>query len=112
MYDQAAIDCFRYLGFKSLEQVDMITIREYRLLMKAARLREVDMSYKQHAQAFLNLIVKSQKKAGKNKAVYKYKTFRQFFDYEAEIRRAEEDSKDKPEKGSILGRVLNGLGKR
>ena len=90
----------------------MITIREYKLMMKAVRLHEVDISYRQHAQAFLNLLVRSQKKAGKNKAVYKYKTFRQFFDYDAEIKRAEEESNDKPEKGSILGRVLNGLGKR
>lgn len=61
------MNCFRYLGFKSFEEVDRLTIPEYTLLMEAVQLREVDKDYRNHLQAFLNFAVKAEKKVGKNK---------------------------------------------
>ncbi len=53
--------------------------------MKAAQLREVDMDYRNHLQAYLNLIVKAKKKVGKNKMKPVYTTFRKFYDYDAAL---------------------------
>ena len=39
MYREAALSCFRFLGFTSFDQVDRLTIPEYNLLMQAVRLR-------------------------------------------------------------------------
>lgn len=82
------MNCFRFLGLKSFAEVDRLTIPEYELLMKAARLREVDKSYRNHLQAFLNFVVKAEQKAGKNKTKPVYTTFRKFFNYEREIEKA------------------------
>lgn len=35
--------------------------------MEAVRLKQVDLDYRNHLQAFLNFAVKAEKKAGKNK---------------------------------------------
>lgn len=73
--------CFRYLGFKSLDEVDNITLREFRLLMKAHNLQMVDKMYLIHQQAFQNFRVKSVKKSG-SKQRYLYTDFGKFFDYQ------------------------------
>lgn len=39
MYERVVISCFRYLGFKSIEQVNNVTPYEYRLLMKSKELQ-------------------------------------------------------------------------
>ena len=85
MYREIALNCFRYLDFKSFDEVDRLTIPEYSLLMEAVKLKQVDMDYRNHLQAFLNFAVKAEKKAGKNKSRPVYRKFKQFFDYEAEI---------------------------
>lgn len=82
------MNCFRFLGFTSFEQVDRLTIPEYNLLMKAARLRQVDLDYRNHLQAFLNFSVRAEKRVGKNKSRPIYRTFRKFYDYEAEQKKA------------------------
>lgn len=79
------LDCFRYLGFRSFEEFDRLTIPEYNLLMEAVRLREVDKDYRNHLQAYLNFAAKAMKKAGKNKRKPVYSTFKKFYDYEAEL---------------------------
>mgnify|MGYP000103802930 CR=1 FL=1 len=38
-YREAAISCFRYLGFTSFEQVDRLTIAQYEIMMEALRYR-------------------------------------------------------------------------
>lgn len=53
--------------------------------MKAVRLKQTDMDYRNHLQAFLNFAVKAQKKAGKGKSRPVYRKFKQFYDYEKEI---------------------------
>lgn len=86
-YQEIALNCFRYLGFKSFEQVDRLTFPEYKLLMEAVKLREVDKDYRNHLQAFLNFAVKAKKKAGKNKLKPVFSRFKQFYDYDKEIER-------------------------
>ena len=76
--------------------MDRLTIPEYKLLMEAAQLKQVDEDYRNHLQAFLNFAVKAEKKAGKNKSKPVYRKFKQFYNYEAELRKvtkAEEKSR-------------------
>lgn len=56
--------------------------------MEALRLKQVDQDYRNHLQAFLNFAVKAEKKTGKNKSAPVYRKFKQFFNYEAEIKKA------------------------
>lgn len=81
-----ALNCFRYLGFKSLDEVDKLTIPEYNLLMEAVQLREVDKDYRNHLQAFLNFAVKAERKAGKYKTKPVYQYFKKFYDREKAIK--------------------------
>lgn len=97
------MNCFRYLDYKSFAEVDRLTIPEYQLLMEAVRLKQVDMDYRNHLQAFLNLAVKAEEKAGKNKSRPKYRKFRMFYDYDKEIRKV-------TKKGSEKSR-FSGIGK-
>ena len=66
-YREAAISCFRYLGFTSFEQVDRLTIAQYEIMMEALRYRIVDDEYRAHRQAFLNFAAQAQKKSVKEK---------------------------------------------
>ena len=86
-YKEIALNCFRYLGMKSLEEVNKLTIPEYNLLMKSVELRRVDEEYRLHLQAFLNFKAKAKKKAGKDKLRPVYANFKKFFDYEKEVNR-------------------------
>jgi hypothetical protein len=69
--------------------VDRLTIPEYNLLMEAAQLKQVDKDYRNHLQAFLNFAVKAEKKSGKNKSKPVYRKFKQFYNYEAELRKVQ-----------------------
>lgn len=89
------MSCFRYLDFKSFAEVDRLTIPEYLLLMEAVRLKQVDMDYRNHLQAFLNFAVKAEKKSGKNKSKPVYTKFKKFYDYEAEVKKIERKGQEK-----------------
>lgn len=67
--------------------MDRLTIAEYELLMKAAELREADLDYRLHMQAFLNVQAGAKKKAGKNKERLVYNRFDKFYDRKKEIDR-------------------------
>lgn len=98
------------MGFKSFSEVDRLTIPEYNLLMKAVELKQVDTDYRLHKQAFLNLSVKAQRKAGKGKTKPVYTKFSKFFDYKKELdkvlRKKESDSRF-----TGIGKVLKKGGK-
>lgn len=96
------MNCFRYLGFKSFAEVDRLTIPEYTLLMEAERLKQVDMDYRNHLQAFLNFAVKAEKKSGK-KTKPVYTKFEKFYNYEKELEKAQN-------KGNVKSR-FSGIGK-
>lgn len=64
-----------------------MTVPEYKLLMEAVELKRVDADYRNHLQAFLNFAVKAEKKSGKNKTMPVYRKFKQFYNYETELRK-------------------------
>ena len=55
--------------------------------MKAVELKQVDLSYQLHEQAFLNFAVRAEKKVGKNKTKPVYIKFEKFFDYAKEVKK-------------------------
>ena len=73
-----------------MEEVYRLEIPEYELLMKAANLRQVDEECRIHEQAFLTDVAKATK--GK-KGTPVYKKFKDFFDYEAAIKKVKDGSK-------------------
>lgn len=105
MYREAALNCFRYLDFRSFAEVDQLTIPEYELLMEAVSLKQVDMDYRNHLQAFLNFAVKAEKKSGKNKSRPVYSKFNKFYDYEAEIKKIKQKESGKS-RFSGIGKFL------
>ena len=92
------MDCFRYLGFKSIAEVDRLTIPEYELMMEAWQLKKVDDNYLVHWQAFLNFAVRATKKVGKRKERPVYSRFDKFFDYEKEIKKVKNKKAEKKER--------------
>ncbi len=99
------MNCFRYLDYKSFAEVDRLTIPEYELLMQAVRLKQVDMDYRNHLQAFLNFSVKAQRKTGKNKSKPVYTKFKKFFDYEKAVANATKKEKEQSRFAGI-GKLL------
>lgn len=61
--------------------------------MEAAELKKVDIDYRNHLQAFLNFAVKAEKKTGKNKSEPVYKQFKQFYNYETELKNVKKENK-------------------
>lgn len=104
MYREAVLDCVRYLDFKSCAEVDRLTIPEYELLMEGVRLKQIDKDYRNHLQAFLNFVVKSEKRVGK-KSRPVYNTFKKFYDYEKEVKKATEPI-EKENRLSGIGKFL------
>lgn len=100
-----ALNCFRYLDFKSFSEVDRLTFPEYRLLMQAVRLKNVDADYRNHLQAFLNFVVKAEKKTGKNTSRPVYNKFIKFYNYEREIEKVTQKSETKS-RFSGIGKFL------
>lgn len=62
--------------------------------MEAVRLRQVDMDYRNHLQAWLNVRAKAEKRVGKNKKRLVYTKFQQFFNYEKAQERAKHCEKE------------------
>ena len=79
--------CFRYLSFTSFSEVDALTIPEYDVILEAIRLREVDLDYRDHMQAFLSYSVQAEKTVGKKRKPV-YTTFKKFYDYESALKAA------------------------
>lgn len=86
--------------------MDRLTIPEYRLLMEAVRLRQVDKDYRNHLQAFLNFAVKAEKKSGKNKSKPVYSKFKRFYDYEKEIEKAQRKGVPAKSRFAGIGKLL------
>lgn len=57
--------------------------------MKAYHLARVDKEYEMHLQAWLNHVVTATKEQGK-KQVPVYKSFKEFYDYEKELKKVEQ----------------------
>lgn len=107
MYHEVALNCFRFLGFKNLADVDRLTIPEYNLLLEAYGLRVVDREYQQHLQAFLNYQVQAQKSNGKHKTRPVFDTFKKFFDYEKALSEVgKKKNNQHKERFSGIGKLL------
>lgn len=104
-----ALNCFRYLNFTSFADVDRLTIPEYNLLMKAVQLKQVDMDYRNHLQAFLNFAVKAEKKAGKNKSKPVYSRFDRFYNYKEEVEKVTKKDKEKSRFSGLYDFLKNGV---
>lgn len=86
--------------------MDRLTIPEYNLLMKAVQAKEVDKDYRNHLQAFLNLSVKAERKAGKNKTKPVFSTFEKFFNYDREIGKIIHPDKKQKSRFDGIGKFL------
>ena len=75
--------------------------------MEALELKMLDESAHEHRQAFLNFAVKAEKKAGKGKTKPVYRRFRQFFDFDKELRKI----KNRRKRSKYIG-VQNPQGRR
>lgn len=93
MYDEVALNCFRFFGFKSLDEVDRLTLKEYEMLCEAEQYKQLDKQKDIALNAWLSFLATAKKKVGKNlKPVYP--TFESFFDYSKELRRLKGDAVD------------------
>lgn len=72
-----------------------MTIPEYGLLMEAVRLKQIDVDYRNHLQAYLNFTVKAEKKSGKGKSKPVFSTFKKFYDYRKELDKVTNKSSEK-----------------
>lgn len=95
-----AVNCLRYFGFKSLREVEQVTIPEYETMMEAHALRQVDEEYKLHLLAWLTFAAQAKKSAGKGKEKPVYGRFRKFFNYESRIREVKAALGGKPKDNS------------
>ena len=75
-------------------------------MMKAVRLKQFDMDYRNHLQAYLNFTVKAEKKSGKNKTKPVYDKFIKFFNYDKELEKAEGKEKNKEKRFSALSKFM------
>ena len=100
------MDCFRYLDFKSFEEVDRLTVPEYNLLMNAVELKQFDLDYRNHLQAFLNFAVQARKKVGKNKSRPVFTTFEKFFNHEKFLKKIRSKKEEQEQRYSGIGKFL------
>lgn len=102
------MNCVRYLGYTSLEQVDRLTVPEYELLMEGVRLRETDRDLRQHLAAWLAREVQATRRSGKRGRRLVYQRFEQFYDYEAALERARRSGKG-PQRSGRFDRLIEHL---
>lgn len=66
-------------------EINILTLNQYKLLIRGAQLRLLDEEHLIHKQAWLNRVVKTTEMRNR-KEVYVYGRFKDFFDYEKEYR--------------------------
>ena len=66
------------MKFTSFEQVDRVTLAEYKLMLKANLYREEEVEYDRHWRAFLQMAVKSTVGKGKSQRM-RYSKFEKFY---------------------------------
>ena len=85
------MNCFRFFGFKSLDEVDRLTPREYQMLCEAESYKQLDRHKDIALGAWLTFMASAKKKVGKNlKPVYP--TFESFFNYSKELKKLKGES--------------------
>lgn len=76
---------------------------EYEILADAFELQMLDEIFKEHRQAFLNYSVQAQKKNGRPV----YRKFRNFFDYDKELRKIQDKKSGGKPRFFGVGKFLN-----
>jgi len=79
------LNCFRYFGFRSLDEVDKLTIAEYGMLCEAEAYKQLDNQRDLALNAWLAFVATAKKKVGK-KLQPIYPTFDSFFDYAKKLK--------------------------
>ena len=97
--------CFRFFGFTSFRQVDELTIRQYRLMIRAQQYKSVDQDYRSHLQAYLTMVANAEKSAGKGKTKKVFTKFVNFFNYQKALDSIDK-KKDQSEISSKLSQYL------
>ncbi|AMQ66686.1 tail assembly chaperone [Bacillus phage Mgbh1] len=87
-FEDIVTNCFRFLGINDVEKILDMTPGEYTALMRGYSLKQVDIRYQSHMQAWLNQMVKATKGSEKNPKPA-FGEFKDFFDYEEEIKSVE-----------------------
>lgn len=82
------MNCFRFFGFKSLDEVDRLSLQEYLLLIKAQNLKTVDEDYRSHLSAWLTMVAIKSEKRSKRTVKPVYDRFIKFYDYEEALEKA------------------------
>lgn len=98
------------LGLSDMTQIERMTTGEYALRMKAYRRRRLEEERVLHKLAFLNVAAQSTKKTGKHVEPV-YKTLKDFFDYEEELKELYTGKKDKSP-SSLGDRVMQAMRKQ
>lgn len=76
-----AFFCFKNLNFTTFEQVDRVTLAEYKLMLKVDLYHEEEFEYDRHRRAFLQMAVQSTVGKGKSQHL-RYQTFEKFYNRE------------------------------
>lgn len=97
---QATVD--QFVANVCEEKIGKIIIPEKKNTLE---LRMLDESLHEHRQAFLNFAVKAEKKAGKGKTKPVYKRFRQFFDFDKELKKMK--NRRKPSRFAGITKLLD-----
>lgn len=85
--------------------MDRLTLPEYELLMQGVHLKQIDTQYKLHLQAWLTFAAKAEKREGK-KTKPVYKRFEQFYDYEKELKKAQDQMTKEKSRFKGIGKLL------
>lgn len=67
-------------------EIKRTTLADFEVMQKAKELQQIDEMYKASLQAWQNAVVRATDKKGSSK----YKRFKQFFDYEKEIKKVKD----------------------
>lgn len=105
VYHDIAVTCFRYFGFTTFDQVDQLTVRQFRIMIDALKLKNVDTDFHQHWQAYLNFAAHATKQSGKT-AKPVYAKFADFYDYERELNKAMGKASPKNQRFAGLAKYL------
>lgn len=85
-----------------MEDVQRLTLYEYKLLMRACQLKTLDNENKLHKLAWMTEQAKATKQKGKKTVPY-FKTYKDFFDYD----RYEKDILGKPKEDKKNNAITN-----
>lgn len=82
VWDSLYINCFQYLGSKTIEEIERMEYKDYLMRMEAHRRNRLEKERDIHYLAYLNMVVETTEEKSKGKYTQKYDKFSKFFDYE------------------------------